>query len=46
MTLLDYAINATLVLSNIVLMKQDKSGLLTFGKKIDQFIQPDKNRRR
>jgi uncharacterized protein (DUF58 family) len=42
MTLLDYAINATLVLSNIVLMKQDKSGLLTFGKKIDQFIQPDK----
>ena len=42
MTLLDYAINTTLVLSNIVLMKQDKSGLLTFGKKIDQFIQPDK----
>ncbi len=42
MTLLDYAINATLVLSNIVLMRQDKSGLLTFGKKIDQFIQPDK----
>jgi len=42
MTLLDYAINATLVLSNIVLLKQDKSGMLTFGKKIDQFIQPDK----
>ena len=42
MTLLDYAINATLVLSNIVLLKQDKSGLLTFGKKVDQFIQPDK----
>lgn len=42
MTLLDYAINATLVLSNIVLLKQDKTGLLTFGKKIDQFIQPDK----
>jgi uncharacterized protein (DUF58 family) len=42
MTLLDYAINATLVLSNIVLMRQDKSGILTFGKKIDQFIQPDK----
>jgi hypothetical protein len=32
MTLLDYAINATLVLSNIVLMKQDKSGLLTSEK--------------
>ncbi len=42
MTLLDYAINATLVLSNIVLMKQDKSGLLTFGKKIDQFVAPDR----
>ena len=42
LTLLDYAINATLVLSNMVLLKQDKSGLLTFGKKIDQFIQPDK----
>ena len=42
MTLLDYAINATLVLSNIVLLKQDKSGLLTFGKKIDQFVPPDK----
>ncbi len=42
MTLLDYAINATLVLSNIILLKQDKSGLLTFDKKIDQFIQPDK----
>jgi uncharacterized protein (DUF58 family) len=43
MTLLDYAINATLVLSNIVLMKQDKTGLLTFGKKIDQFVFPEKN---
>jgi uncharacterized protein (DUF58 family) len=42
MTLLDYAINSTLVLSNIVLMRQDKSGVLTFGKKIDHFIQPDK----
>lgn len=42
MTLLDYAINSTLVLSNIVLMKQDKAGLLTFGKKPGQFLQPDK----
>lgn len=42
MTLLDFSINATLVLSNIVLMKQDKSGLLTFGKRIDQFVQPEK----
>lgn len=42
MTLLDYAINATLVLSNIVLLKQDKAGLLTFGKTIDQYVAPDK----
>ncbi len=42
MTLLDYAINATLVLSNIVLLKQDKAGLLTFSKHIDQYIAADK----
>lgn len=42
MSLLDYAINAALVLSNIALMKQDKAGLLTFGKKIDQYVMADK----
>src|SRR3954452_14431503 len=42
MTLLDYAINATLVLSNIVLLKQDKAGLLTFSKHIDQYVPADK----
>lgn len=42
LSLLDYAINATLVLSNVVLMKQDKAGLLTFGKKIDQYVMADK----
>lgn len=42
MSLLDYAINASLVLSNIVLMKQDKAGLLTFSKKIDQYVAADK----
>lgn len=42
MTLLDYAINASLVLSNIVLMKQDKAGLITFGKKMGQTVMPDK----
>lgn len=42
MTLLDYAINASLVLSNTVLLKQDKAGLISFGKKVDQFVQPDK----
>ncbi len=42
MSLLDYAINASLVLSNIVLLKQDKAGLITFGTKTDQFVAPDK----
>ncbi|MDB5209619.1 MAG: cell division protein DivIC (FtsB), stabilizes FtsL against RasP cleavage, partial [Sediminibacterium sp.] len=42
MSLLDHAINATLVLSNIVLVKQDKAGMISFGKKVDQFIPPDK----
>ncbi|BAV06080.1 Uncharacterized conserved protein, DUF58 family, contains vWF domain [Filimonas lacunae] len=42
MSLLDYAINASLVLSNVVLHKQDKAGLLTFGSTVDQYIAPDK----
>ncbi|NML67756.1 DUF58 domain-containing protein [Hymenobacter sp. RP-2-7] len=31
LSLLDYAINATLVLSNVALLKHDKAGLLTFS---------------
>ncbi|MGI4884510.1 MAG: DUF58 domain-containing protein [Janthinobacterium lividum] len=31
LSLLDYAINATLVLSNIALLKHDKAGLITFS---------------
>ena len=42
MTLLDYAINAVLVLSNMVLLKQDKAGLLTFSKTVDQYVPADK----
>ncbi len=37
-TLLDYAINATLAVSNIILKKQDKAGMFTFSKKIDNII--------
>lgn len=33
LSLLDYAINATLVLSNITLLKHDKAGLITFSNK-------------
>lgn len=42
LSLLDYAINASLALGNLVLHKQDKAGLLTFGSTIGQFIPPDK----
>ena len=42
MSLLDYAINASLVLSNVVIGKQDKAGLITFAEKTDTFIQADK----
>jgi uncharacterized protein (DUF58 family) len=42
MTLMDYAINASLVLSNVALAKQDKAGLVTFAENIDAFIAADK----
>ena len=42
MTLLDYAINASLVLSNVALVKQDKAGVITFEKNIDSFVMADK----
>ena len=32
MTLLDYAINATLMLTRVALIKQDKAGLLSFNR--------------
>lgn len=34
MTLLDYSINASLVLANIALLKQDRAGLVTFSHEI------------
>lgn len=42
MTLLDYAINAALVLTNVALQKQDKAGLITFAQKVDTFIHAEK----
>ncbi|MGL6268948.1 MAG: DUF58 domain-containing protein, partial [Chitinophagaceae bacterium] len=38
LSLLDYAINASLVLSNVALLKQDKSGLITFSEEIGNFL--------
>ncbi|TDE11951.1 DUF58 domain-containing protein [Dyadobacter psychrotolerans] len=42
LTLLDYAINATLVMSNIALMKEDKAGLITFSDTNGQLVAADR----
>ncbi|MFT4536015.1 MAG: hypothetical protein ACJA1A_003620 [Saprospiraceae bacterium] len=38
LTLLDYAVNTSLVLSNIILKKHDRAGLITFSDKIGAII--------
>jgi uncharacterized protein (DUF58 family) len=43
LSLLDYAINSSLVISNIVLQKYDKSGLITFSNTIDGMIKAESN---
>src|SRR5690554_5455894 len=45
LTLLDHAINSTLVFSNIALRKGDKIGLVTFSHKIGTQIAPDAGKR-
>lgn len=42
LSLLDYAINATLVLSNVILKKHDKAGIFTFSKKVDNRVVAEK----
>jgi uncharacterized protein (DUF58 family) len=42
LSLLDYAINATLVLSNVILKKQDKAGMFTFSKKVENRVYAEK----
>jgi len=42
MTLLDYAINSTLILSNTALLKYDKAGLITFNQKVDTFMRAER----
>lgn len=41
LSLLDYAINATLALSNVILTKEDRAGLLTFADKIGTILPAD-----
>ena len=42
LSLLDYAINSTLVLSNVCLKKQDKVGLMTFDNKMGTMLAADR----
>ncbi|MCC8172848.1 MAG: DUF58 domain-containing protein [Odoribacter sp.] len=44
MTLLDYSINASLALSDIILKKGDKAGLLTFSNTTGAFVKADNQR--
>lgn len=41
MTVLDYAINATLAISNIILKKGDRTGLLTFSNKVSTLVKAE-----
>lgn len=42
MSLLDYAINATLILSRVALIKQDKAGLITFSDQLGSVLPADR----
>ncbi len=42
LSLLDYAINAALVIANIALKKGDKAGLMTFSHQIGSIVLPDR----
>jgi uncharacterized protein (DUF58 family) len=42
LSLLDYAINSALVLSNIAIHKQDKAGIITFSDRMGQIVLADR----
>ena len=42
LTLLDYAVNSTLVLANVCLQKQDRVGVLTFANKMGSLLAADR----
>lgn len=42
LSLLDYAINASLILSNVALLKQDKAGLVTVAEQIGSVVPADR----
>ena len=42
LTLLDYAVNSALVMSNVAIRKQDKAGLITFSNKMSSIVKADR----
>ncbi|HYW95409.1 MAG TPA: DUF58 domain-containing protein [Bacteroidales bacterium] len=42
MSLLDYAVNASLIMTNTAIQKHDKAGLITFNTKVDTFIKAER----
>lgn len=44
LSLLDYAINSSLVISNVVLQKNDKAGMFTFSEKVENRIVADRKK--
>jgi uncharacterized protein (DUF58 family) len=45
LSLLDYAINASLVISNIAMLKQDKAGIITFSHKVQSVLPAERRGR-
>jgi uncharacterized protein (DUF58 family) len=43
MSLMDYAINTSLVISNIALLKQDKAGIIVFNNKVNSVLPAERN---
>jgi uncharacterized protein (DUF58 family) len=43
MSLADYAINSSLVISNIALLKQDKAGIIAFNNKVTSVLPAERN---
>lgn len=42
LSLLDYAINSSLVISNIAMLKSDKAGIITFSNKVQSMLSADR----
>lgn len=43
LSLLDYAVNSSLVFSNVVIKNQDRAGIIYFNKKVEKILPPNRN---